>query len=197
MGGKSGDQLKITRERAEDIAKRVIAMLPSSHVSGYEIAGSYRRGKELLGDVELILIVKSGWEEVFAPIVGTAKNGNVSSVYVLDGTQVDLFYCQHLIQLPFYQLHCTGSWQENKRLRTEAIKKRWLLNQYMLGEKCLESEYVENDPRYYRKRKNMSEPWKCYKMIECKSEQDVYEKLGLEYKEPHEREVVDDTDTVV
>lgn len=188
MGGKSGDGIKINRDKALETANRMIALLPPSHLISHEIVGSYRRGKlDGIGDVELVLLVSDGWEEVYAPIVGRTKKGTVNSVHVIDGVQVDLFWCTSSLYIPAMLLHATGSWQENKRLRTEAIKKRLLLNQYGLFAKCPESEYVENDPRYYRKRKNMSEPWKCYKMIECKSEQDVYEKLGLEYKEPKDR----------
>src|SRR5206468_897205 len=65
-------------------------------------------------------------------------------------------------QFPFALMYFTGSKQHNIRLRQRAIDRGWSLNEYSLGD--------DN------------------KLVPCKSEEDIYKVLGLDYVEPELRE---------
>lgn len=187
MGGRFGDGQKISRERAEEITSQFLSMLPVDEIVGYEICGSYRRMKDLIGDVELFILSKPGWEKWMGEVVGFSKIGTPKRSYVLDGVQIDLFATEHRCQVGAFLAHCTGSWETNRNMRFVAQRKGLLLNQYGLFKPISEEEFVDNDPHYYRKRKRVRDPWQCFSLMSDEREASVWEGLGSKYKEPKDR----------
>jgi len=80
-------------------AKYMAALMP--HCQRLEIAGSIRRRKAEVGDIELVAIPKpradlfggvNGWEELYLPGVRAVKNGQRYKQYRLpEGVNLDLF----------------------------------------------------------------------------------------------------------
>lgn len=188
MGGKFGDVDRISRDKSEEIVRKFIDMVDNSLIIEWEILGSYRRGLVDSGDIELFMLMKSGWENELGKLIGFAKNGNVKRMYVLDGHQIDLFVTEHVECVGAMKLHATGNYLENTIMRGISIKKGWLLNQYGLYRQIEESEFVEDNPIYYRKRARKSDPWECYRQIAGRTEKAIYEALGLKFNEPKDRD---------
>lgn len=134
-------------------------------VDKVEVAGSLRRGKETIGDIDL-LIASSHPEPIMKwfidqPIVEsvTASGSTKSSIRTNDGLQIDLRIVPKE-QFPFALLYFTGSKEHNIRLRSLAKKHHWTLNEYGL-EGC-------------------DQP--------INSESDIYHLFNIDYIPPHLRE---------
>jgi len=134
-----------------------------------EVAGSLRRRKETVGDIDLLassddpetlmdyFVGSPGVEDVIAH--GPTK----SSVRMEQGIQVDLRIVSDE-QFPFALAYFTGSKQHNTALRGRAKKMGFKLNEYGL----------------FRGESKRSE--------KCRDEAAIYKKLGLAYIEPELRE---------
>jgi len=133
------------------------------------IAGSLRRMKETIGDLD-ILASSDYPDEVMDYFVNYVnvqrvlmKGSTKTSVLLNDGLQVDL----RVVKPDSYGAalqYFTGSKEHNVKMRSIAIKKGFKLNEYGLFDK-------ETD-----------------KYIAGRGEEDVYNKLGLSYIEPELRE---------
>jgi DNA polymerase (family 10) len=104
-------------------------------VTSIEPAGSYRRRKETIGDLDLLAETTdpAGLMERFTSL-GTvdhvvARGGHKSAVRLMRGPQVDL-----MVMPPgaagAYRLHFTGSKEHNVRLRARARDRGWSLSEY-------------------------------------------------------------------
>ncbi|MDO8443039.1 MAG: DNA polymerase/3'-5' exonuclease PolX [bacterium] len=137
-------------------------------VERVDIAGSARRKKETIGDIDILIISKNSKpvmdffanmpevEKVFA--YGETK----SAVRLKNGLDADL----RVVPPESYGAalnYFTGSKEHNIALREIAGKKGYKLNEYGL--------------------------FKGSKMIAGKTEEEIYEKLGLRYIEPEMREM--------
>ena len=100
-----------------------------------EPAGSYRRGKETIGDLDLLAETTDADRlmERFTTL-GTvdhvvARGGHKSAVRLMRGPQVDL-----MVMPPgaagAYRIHFTGSKEHNVRLRARARDRGWSLSEY-------------------------------------------------------------------
>lgn len=131
-------------------------------------AGSVRRRKETIGDVDILAIsdkparVMDFFVHMPEVIAVQAYGETKSAVKLKSGMDVDL----RVVPAASYGAalnYFTGSKDHNVALRELAIKHGWKLNEYGL--------------------------FKGGKMIAGKTEEEIYEKLGLRYIEPEIREM--------
>ncbi len=138
-------------------------------VKKVEIAGSYRRGKETVGDLDF-LAVSSQPGKVMGVFISMkdvkevlARGETKSSVRLSNGMQVDLRVVNEK-QYGAALLYFIGSKEHNVELRKLALKKGWTLNEYGLT------------------------TLKDKKWIAGRTPEEVYQKLGLRFIEPELRE---------
>lgn len=138
-----------------------------------QIAGSYRRKKEVVRDLDFIVSSRQPAEvsDFFTthPLVGTilAKGATKSSVILKSGIQCDLRVVTGE-EYPFALAYFTGSKEHNVRIRSRALTRGWSLNEYRFSQ-------AEG-----RERK---EP-----LPEIHEEDDIYRALDLEPVVPELRE---------
>jgi len=151
---------------AEEIKNRLKKL---KQVNKIEVAGSLRRKKETIGDIDILITSKNPAKvmDFFTEMQDIqdilAKGHTKSMVRLKEGLQADV----RVIAEKSYGaalLYFTGSKQHNIDLRKIAIKKGMKLSEYGLFNK------------------------KTNKMLAGKTEQECYKKLGLKYIEPEIRE---------
>lgn len=149
---------------AQDFVARVRA-LPG--VSRAEAAGSYRRRRESVGDLDVLACAEDGRATVaafvkFPRVVTVLAEGDTrGSVNLDNGLQVDI----RVVAADCYGaalLYFTGSKGHGIELRSAAIKKGWKVNEYGL--------------------------WDGDKMLAGATEESMYEALGMPYLPPEQRE---------
>jgi DNA polymerase (family 10) len=155
---------------AEPVVNEVLEYLKG--IEGLEhitAAGSYRRGKETVGDID-ILATASRPEEIIAafvrmPLVETVlgKGPTKASVIVQETIQVDLRIVEHRSFGTVLQ-YFTGSKDHNVKLRQLALDRGYSLSEYSL--------------------KRLSDGRDLF----FDREEDVYTTLGLQYIPPEMRE---------
>jgi DNA polymerase (family 10) len=136
------------------------------------VAGSYRRCKEIVGDLDFIVATNSPAEvsdffikhEMVESII--ANGATKSSVRFKSGIQADLRVVKNP-EYPFALNYFTGSKEHNIIMRQRALARGWTLNEYRLGP--LENSQAEPPPPIHEER-------------------DLYRALGLDYVEPELRE---------
>jgi len=139
-------------------------------------AGSYRRGKEILHDLDFIVATKEPESvmEAFVnmPDVATVSvhGATKSSVFLESGVQCDL-RAVTTEEYPFAIAYFTGSKEHNVAMRSRALKRGYTLNEYRLA------------PVEDRKVKPKSLAVKKFN-----SEEDIYRALELDYVPPALRE---------
>jgi DNA polymerase (family X) len=138
------------------------------------VAGSLRRSKEIVGDVDFLVSSKKPAEviEFFVKQPGvtsvSAKGDTKASVILTGGIQADLRVVSEA-EYPSALLYFTGSKEHNIVLRQRAIQRGLRLNEYGL----FKSKEETRDPKL---------------RVACKTEEDLYEQLGLAYIPPEVRE---------
>lgn len=137
-------------------------------------AGSLRRWKEVIGDIDFVVssrdpaavigffVAQDGIQHVLAQ--GDTK----ASVLLQAGIQADLRVVSDT-EYPFAQAYFTGSKEHNIAMRQRAIARGLRLNEYGL----FRSQEETRDPAL---------------RVECGDEADIYRELGLDYVEPELRE---------
>jgi DNA polymerase (family 10) len=162
--------------RVEQVSHDVEDILSSlrAHpaVSRVQVAGSYRRGKETLGDLDF-LVATPDPEAVMhfftsqpwmAEII--ANGVTKSSIRLASGVQCDLRAVTNT-QFPFALAYFTGSKEHNVALRSRALKYGWTLNEY----------------RFAATGDDSTPPPE-----QIQDEKDIYRALDLDYIEPELRE---------
>lgn len=102
------------------------------------IAGSFRRRKEIIGDLDFLVSSRAAAEvmEYFTshPLVESiiAKGSTKSSVRLGNGLQADLRVVGN-DEFPFALAYFTGSKEHNIALRNRALERGWTLNEYRLA----------------------------------------------------------------
>ena len=168
------------------IAEALVARLRDlPHVEHAQITGSLRRGRETIGDVDLICSIDSATAgpEVSAAFVSfpevTHINGQgatKASVITTGGLQVDLRMVPEE-NFGAALLYFTGSKDHGIKLRSRALTKGMTLNEwglYKLDEHGLAEKKTGEAPKL--------------KPLASKTEADVYRKLGMQFVEPEMRE---------
>ena len=155
-------------------AERILDLLRQhAAVSRAEIAGSYRRGKETVHDLDFLVATPdpSALTEFFAKLDGIqevlAQGGTKASIRLENGLQCDLRAISNA-EWPFALMYFTGSKDHNVELRSRALKRDLTLNEYHLAP--IEGSGRENPTP------NITE------------ESEIYAELGLQYIEPPLRE---------
>lgn len=164
--------------KAREAAERIRSTLASINgVQECEVAGSLRRKKEVIGDIDIVLSSTERAREVIIerftshPDVETvlAKGETKASVILKSGIHCDIRIVT-ASEYPFALNYFTGSKEHNVEIRSIARKFGWSLNEYGFS-------YIEGEAK-----KEIS------RIPRCKSEADVYRALGLAYIPPELRE---------
>ncbi len=138
------------------------------------VAGSLRRFKEVIGDMDFVVSSKHPAQVIdfFIHLPGvisvSAKGDTKASVIFKGGIQSDLRVVSDA-EYPFALCYFTGSKEHNIVLRQRAIQRGLRLNEYGL----FKSKEETRDPKL---------------LVPCHAEEDIYEKLGLAYIAPELRE---------
>ncbi|MEP6810845.1 MAG: helix-hairpin-helix domain-containing protein, partial [Chthoniobacterales bacterium] len=162
---------------AETLRDDLSALAEASQVC---IAGSYRRRKEIVRDLDFIVATKdpAAVSRAFVshPLVESVlvQGETKTSVRLRSGIQCDLRVVS-AAEYPFALNYFTGSKEHNVEVRSRALQQGWTLNEYRLGPAPV-------DPAAKRKRKEAGA------IPEIREEADVYRALGLDYIPPELRE---------
>lgn len=137
-------------------------------------AGSLRRFKEIIGDIDLLASSKkpAGVIEFFAAQTGIvkvlAKGETKASVILEGGIQCDLRVVSDA-EFPFALAYFTGSKEHNIVMRQRAIQRGLRLNEYGL----FKSKEETRDPKL---------------LVPCQTEDEIFAKLDLVFVPPELRE---------
>ncbi len=140
-------------------------------VSMAEVCGSFRRGKEVVHDLDFLVATKKPEAviEFFVSLPGVtdviAKGSTKASVHVENGLQCDLRAVSSA-EYPFALNYFTGSKEHNVAMRQRALARGWSLNEYALS---VVEEGTDAPP-------------------EIHDERGIYRALGLDWVDPALRE---------
>ena len=143
------------------------------HVSLANIAGSYRRKKAIVRDLDFIVASKYP-DQVMEDFAGhrlvdsvLVRGSTKTSVILKNGIQCDLRVVASN-EFPFALNYFTGSKEHNVRIRSRALARGWSLNEYRFSA---------------AEGRELKEP-----LPEVHEENDIYRSLGLDPVEPELRE---------
>lgn len=137
-------------------------------------AGSVRRCKEIIGDIDFLVSSKRPAEviEFFVHLPGvisvSAKGETKATVILEGGIQTDLRVVSDQ-EFPFALAYFTGSKEHNIVMRQRAIERGLRLNEYGL----FRSSEETRDPSL---------------LVPCRTEEEIFDQLGLAYIPPELRE---------
>ena len=184
------DKQKLGLQYYEDILKKIprteidafkykISTIINNR-AGFEIVGSYRRGKQQSGDIDVIITEENNDSDVFDNILDDLKKegiithflsrGKTKSLVIgqLDETlpfrRVDFLYASPN-EYPFSILYFTGSKYFNTAMRSHSLKLGYSLNEHTFKD--------------IKTRENLHRDFK--------TEKDIFEFLNIKYVEPNER----------
>jgi DNA polymerase (family 10) len=169
-------QLGTIAQEAETLQNDLRSLDEALHVC---LAGSYRRRKEIVRDLDFIVATSS--PEVVSkfflehPLVESvlAQGVTKSSVRLRSGIQCDLRVVT-ATEYPFALNYFTGSKEHNIVVRNRALQQGWTLNEYRLAP-------APRDPEAKKQREALPIP-------EIREEADLYRSLGWDYIPPELRE---------
>jgi DNA polymerase (family 10) len=153
----------------------------AAHVSALQVdvAGSYRRRKEIVHDLDL-LVATNEPEEITKffishPLVESviAQGPTKSSVRLRSGAQCDLRVVT-TAEYPFALAYFTGNKEHNIEMRNRALQRGWTLNEYRLAP-------IPSDPKGKKKRT-------VRKIPNVRDEADLYGAVDLDLIPPELRE---------
>jgi DNA polymerase (family 10) len=122
-----------------------------------DIAGSYRRRKEIVHDLDLLVATKRPETVtkffVSHPLVESiiAQGPTKSSVRLRSGVQCDL-RAVSTAEYPFALAYFTGNKEHNIELRSRALKRGWTLNEYRLAPIPVEGRSGSPEPPVVQRR---------------------------------------------
>ncbi|MBI5686752.1 MAG: DNA polymerase/3'-5' exonuclease PolX [Verrucomicrobia bacterium] len=146
-----------------------------------EVAGSLRRCRETIGDLDILVSAKEkdapALMEMFVKLPGvmsvSAKGDTKSSVVLDGGIQAD-FRVVSDAQFPFALNYFTGSKEHNIALRGRALQRGLSLNEYGFSKAG--------------KEKDEAGARDGGSVIKCRTEEEIYKALDLDYIPPELRE---------
>ncbi len=155
-----------------DAAQHVVAALRNHPaVTHIEIAGSLRRRKEIVRDIDLVVgtdnpsAVMRAFVELEDVLHVTAHGETKSSVVLSSGIQTDL-RCVTPDQFPYALHHFTGSKEHNVAMRARAQQRAMKMNEYGL--------FTQQNTQDT--------------LIPCRTEAEIFAALDLDYIPPELRE---------
>jgi DNA polymerase (family 10) len=163
---------------ARQAADRILAVISSlKEVRRCEIAGSLRRKKEIIGDIDIVVsAAPRDIKKVFDAFVGhpdveslIARGDTKSSVLLRSGINCDLRIVLDN-EYPFALNYFTGSKEHNVEMRSRARKFGLSLNEYA---------FTQLDDGLAKKKKAVPK---------CRTEDEIYAALKLKYIPPELRE---------
>jgi DNA polymerase (family X) len=125
-------------EAAESVAAITDFLRDLPWAGRVEVAGSFRRGKEVVRDLDFVVETKEPEKitEAFAhaPFAATivVQGATKCSIRLANGMQCDV-RAVSTSEYPFALAYFTGSKEHNVALRGLALKKGWTLNEYRLA----------------------------------------------------------------
>ncbi|MBM3892480.1 MAG: histidinol-phosphatase, partial [Verrucomicrobia bacterium] len=166
-------------DKAYAAAQRILEAL-RAHAATIrcEAAGSLRRCRETIGDLDFLVSAKEkdapALMEMFVKLPGVIAinaQGETKSSVVLDGgIQADLRVVSDA-QFPFALAYFTGSKEHNIALRGRALKRGLSLNEYGFSKAGQEQTARDKGS-----------------VIKCRTEEEIYRALDLDYIPPELRE---------
>ncbi|HTK81592.1 MAG TPA: DNA polymerase/3'-5' exonuclease PolX [Bacteroidota bacterium] len=171
--------------QAKEAADKVYSLISQQKdVIRCEIAGSLRRRKEIIGDIDIVASApKKGVRRIMEAfsshpdvekIIGQGETK--TSVLLNSGINCDLRVVQDS-EFPFAMAYFTGSKEHNVEMRSLAKKFGWSLNEY--GFSLLGGEEKRGAAK---------------QIVKCDDEADIYKALKLEYVPPELREMTGEFD---
>lgn len=173
---------------AREAADKIHAVIQKQKcVIRSEVAGSLRRRKEIIGDIDILASVKKNGAaelmDVFTshPDVDqiVAKGDTKSSVILTSGINCDL-RAVHDDEYAFALAYFTGSKDHNVAMRSLAKKHGWSLNEYGFSELGAEEKRG-----------------KAKRIVKCKDEEDIFKALDLQFIPPELRENTGEIDAAL
>ncbi len=170
---------------AKEAAERILNTLKENkYVNNIKIAGSIRRCKEIIGDIDILISAKSSDTinimDTFAFHTDVdeviAKGDTKTSVRLKSGISCDLRIVSEM-EFPFALNYFTGSKEHNVEMRSLAKKFGLSLNEY--GFSKIGSETTRGESK---------------EVVKCRSEADIYKTLKLQYIPPELRENMGEID---
>src|ERR1700741_4560125 len=144
-----------------------------------DLAGSYRRRKEIVHDLDLLVATKKPESVakffVSHPLVESiiAQGPTKSSVRLRSGVQCDLRVVT-TAEYPFALAYFTGNKEHNIEMRSRALQRGWTLNEYRLA-------LLPVDPEAKKKKTSNKIP-------SVRDEGDLYRAVDLDFIPPELRE---------
>ncbi|MDP1677767.1 MAG: DNA polymerase/3'-5' exonuclease PolX [Bacteroidota bacterium] len=170
---------------AETAAQSIFDVIKSHKgIIRAELAGSLRRRKETIGDIDIVVSAKKKDVKEIMKLFTSHKSveritgeGETKASVVLNvGINCDLRVVDDS-EFPFALNYFTGSKEHNVHIRSLARENGWTLNEY--GFAVIDSGEKER---------------KSKKVVICKTEEDIYKAVGLDYVEPELREDLGEVD---
>lgn len=171
--------------QAQEAAERVFSVIKKQKsVMRAAIAGSLRRRKEIIGDIDVLVSAKLSDAPKLMDIFTShpdverviAKGDTKSSVLLKSSINCDLRVVKDE-EYPFALAYFTGSKEHNIEMRSLAKKFGWSLNEYGFSELGAEEKRG-----------------KAKRIVRCKDEEDIFKALGLSYIPPELRENMGEID---
>ncbi len=165
--------------QAKEAADRIFEVIQQQQgVIRCEIAGSLRRHKEIIGDIDILVSGKSAATkkimERFTRHTDVeqivAEGETKSSVLLKSGINCDLRVVNDE-EFAFALAYFTGSKEHNIEMRSRAKQFGWSLNEYGFSELGAEEKRG-----------------KAKRIVKCKNEEDIYKALELAFVPPEMRE---------
>src|SRR6267143_733621 len=151
-----------------------------------DVAGSYRRRREIVRDVDLVVATKkpAAIAEFFVKhaLVESiiAQGPTKTSVQLRSGIQCDLRVVSSA-EYAFALNYFTGSKEHNIEMRSRALQRGWTLNEYRLAR-------LPPDPKAKKARGGRAIKRPTIKIPTVREEADLYHALGLDFVPPELRE---------